>query len=118
MFPSYKVITSKSVLDIPYESAEQNERDCELLIIEQDKILKELGFKLLKCYKLHFFESRYTSNTEREMEIEDAIQCLAIKDGVDLVQFDNGNYGYVAYYNGVENGFEILNEREDDEDEE
>ena len=26
------------------------------------------------------------------------IQYLAIKDGVDLVRFDNGNIGFVAYY--------------------
>jgi len=45
---------------------------------------------------------------------DDAIQHLAIKDGYDLIQFENGNYGYVAYYNGIENGFEILGESEED----
>ena len=42
------------------------------------------------------------------MDIDDAIQCLAIKDGVDMVQFSNGNYGFVAYYSGDTNGFEVI----------
>lgn len=42
------------------------------------------------------------------MPIEFAIQHLAIKEGYDMVQFSNGNYGFVAYYNGVPNGFEII----------
>lgn len=41
-------------------------------------------------------------------EIDSCIQYLAIKDGFDLVRFSNGNLGFVAYYNGYENGFEII----------
>ena len=114
MLPSYKILTEISVLDIPYENDEQSIVEYTKLVIQQDEILKTNGFSFLKDYKIHFFDSRYTTNTNREIEIADAIQYLAIKDGVDLVQFENGNYGYVAYYNGVENGFEILSEREDD----
>lgn len=115
MLPKYKILTRQSVLDIPYESDEQSMRDYMILVKEQDDILRENGFSFLKDYKIHFFDSKYTTNTKKEMEIVDAIQYLAIKDGVDLVQFENGNYGYVAYYNGVKNGFEILSERKDDE---
>jgi len=55
----------------------------------------------------HYIESDshtigYTS------EIDDYIQCLAIKDGVNLVQFKSGYYGFMAYYGGHENGFEIM----------
>ena len=42
------------------------------------------------------------------MPIEFAIQHLAIKEGYDMGQLSNGNYGFVAYYNGVPNGFEII----------
>ena len=114
MLQKYKILTEISVLDIPYKNDEQFTSECEKLVTEQDEILREKGFELFECCKIHFLESSYTTNTKREMEIADAIQCLAIKDGVDLVQFENGNYGYVAYYNGVENGFEILSERKDD----
>lgn len=43
------------------------------------------------------------------MTIEDAVQCLSLKDGADLVKFKNGNIGFVGYYNDYKNNaFEIL----------
>lgn len=117
MFPKYKIITNKSVLDIPYENAEQNERDCEALVKEQDEILKANGFEFFKRYKMRMLNDRYEKDIFINEEINEAVQYLSIKDGYDLVQFENGNYGFVAYYNGTENGFEILGESEDDEDE-
>lgn len=36
------------------------------------------------------------------------MQLLAIKDGVNMVRFDDGYYGFVFYYNNHETGFEIL----------
>lgn len=113
MLPSYKVITGVSVMDIPYENAEQYERECINLVEEQDAILKANGFVFDKKYKIHMFDSRYSNDTYVDEEINEAVQYLAIKDGYDLVRFENGNLGFVAYYNGHENGFEIL-EREDD----
>ena len=41
-------------------------------------------------------------------EVNDYIDKLAIKDGVNLVRFENGNIGFVGVYNGYENGFEII----------
>ena len=114
MFPSYKVITSKSVLDIPYENDKQFTYECEKLVTEQNKILKANRIDVKETYNLHFFKSRYTSEFVMGIDIDYAIQLLAIKDGVDLVQFEDGNYGFIAYYNGVENGFEILKESEDE----
>ena len=40
--------------------------------------------------------------------IDEAIQHLDIKEGYDMVQYNNGNIGFVAYYNGEANGFEII----------
>lgn len=114
MFPKYKIITNKSVLDIPYENNEQYEKECTNLVEEQDEILKANGFEFDNRYKIHFFNSNFQDETFVDEEINEAVQYLAIKDGVDLVQFENGNYGFVAYYNGTENGFEILEESEDD----
>ena len=108
MLPSYKVLTVVSVLDIPYEDEKQHEQALDDLILEQDRIVKENGIDYSKNHKVHFFNSAYTTDAIRDMDIDYAIQCLAIKDGVDLVRFGNGNLGYVAYYNGRENGFEIL----------
>ena len=109
MLPKYKILTSKSVLNIPYDSDSQYEKECDELVTEQYEIVgNKLNF--LNIYRIHFFDSPYTSETVRELYIFGAIEHLAIKDGYDLVQYENGNYGYVAYYNGIENGFEILEE--------
>lgn len=113
--PNFKILTKKSVMDIPYENDKQYTSENEKLVKEQNEILKDKGFDLSKLYNIHFFESRYTYDSTSDMEIDNAIQCLAIKDGCDLVQYENGNYGFVAYYNGIENGFEILGERKGDE---
>ena len=113
MLPKYKILTKQSASDIPYKNAEQYERDCINLVEEQDTILKANGFVFDKKYKIHMFDSRYNNDTNVDEEINEAVQYLAIKDGYDLVQFENGNIGFVAYYNGHENGFEILDESEE-----
>jgi len=114
MLPKYKILTRKSILDIPYENADQFEKECRLFVAEQDKILMEKDFSLDKDYYIHIFESCFSDDDFIDEDINEAIQWLAIKDGYDLVQYENGNYGFVAYYNGTENGFEILRESEVD----
>lgn len=111
--PNFKVLTRKSVLDIEYKNETQHERDCSELVKEQNEILEKKGFKFNKSYKVHFYDSHYTNDFTTDMDLEYAIQCLAIKDGCDLVKYDNGLYGYVAYYNGYKNGFEILESESD-----
>lgn len=103
----YKILTKHSVMDIPYENSEQNERDCQALWEEQNKLINELAPS--EYYKCHFIEDPHFCDdmTMYVKELDDAIQCLAIKDGVDLVQFDNGKLGFVAYYNGHKNCFEF-----------
>lgn len=107
MIPKYKVLTQKSILDMEYENEKQWEQDCLALYKEQNSILKENGIDNLESQWVHFFESPYSYDIIVKTDIDDAIEHLAIKDGVDLVQYENGNYGYVAYYSGVDNGFEI-----------
>lgn len=78
------------------------------LFQNQQNTLKEKGYTEDGLYKIHFFESYFNSETTEEMTILEATEMLAIKDGADLVQYNNGNYGFIAYYNGRANGFEIL----------
>lgn len=107
----FKVLTEKSVLDIPYINEAQREADVGLLVEEQDNIMTLNGIDFYKSYNVHFFDSKYNDDCTMKMSIDEAIQYLAIKDGYDLVRFENGNIGFVAYYNGVKNGFEILRDR-------
>lgn len=88
----------------------EDEREVELRYEEQVSKLETLGFKYKwgTNYLCHFFDSVFFDEDTNITSIPEAIEYLAIKDGVDLVQFSNGNYGFVAYYNGYKNGFEII----------
>lgn len=100
MIPNYKILTSKSVLDINTES----ETEKTALWEEQSSLLPKAN-----TFFVHVFEDKHYMDEHFFVtnDIEDEIQILAIKDGVDLVQFENGNIGFIAYYNGHENGFEF-----------
>ena len=83
------------------------ESEPEDIVREQEEKRNTLGLNN-GSYICHFFGSPWFDEETIEMDIDDAIECLAIKDGVDMVQFSNGNYGFVAYYNGRVNGFEVI----------
>ena len=93
----YIIITKNRV----YES------EPEEIVYEQEEKRNILGLNN-GSYICHFFDSPWFDEDTIVMDIDDAIQCLAIKDGVDMVQFSNGNYGFIAYYNGKVNGFEVI----------
>lgn len=93
----YTIITKHRV----YES------NLEEIVKEQEEKRKILGLNGAS-YLCHFFNSVFFNDTITTVDIDTAIQCLAIKDGVDMVQYSNGNYGFVAYYSGCVNGFEII----------
>lgn len=103
--PKYKIITTPTVYSSNHDD---NEWAMKLWEIQKAK-LKELGIynDWDHCYLCHFFDSPFFDEGFYLNTIDEAIQSLAIKDGIDLVQFDNGNYGFVSYYSGTENGFEI-----------
>lgn len=103
----YTIITKHQVYG-DYDP--EDEREVELRYKEQVSKLETLGFKYewKTSYLCHFFDSPFFDEDTNTTSIPEAIEYLAIKDGVDLVQFSNGNYGFVAYYNGYKNGFEII----------
>ena len=72
---------------------------------EQDKVLSDLGIDQFEQCLIHFGNK----NVAYTMSVYDAIQALALKDGADLVEFENGCIGFIGYYYGFnENWFEIL----------
>ena len=111
--PNFRVLTKISAQDIPYETDEQHERDFLALIDEQDKILESLMYKrdYKTEYLCHFFDSAFYDEMHTGMIIDDAVEYLATKEGIDLVEYENGNIGFVAYYGTNYNGFEILRDR-------
>lgn len=102
---NYTILTSKSVLSLTHE----DDNESELLVEEQNKVLSSLGYTDIynQCYVVKFGDKRHCCLTT----IDDSIQRLALKDGADLVRFDDGFVGYVGYYNGFsldENNFKII----------
>ena len=109
-YGQYKVVTSHNLYEYCDLPEGEEDKFREELLEEQKTIPKE-EIKTENVI-LHFIEDtafldeayEYLSATE----IDEYIQYLAVKDGVNLVRFPNGNLGFVAYYNGHENGFEII----------
>ena len=110
----YRVLTSCSVLDLWKRHLSETEEETALntLFNDQCNTLKEHGYEYndSDAWSIHYFESPFHYDRVENMTVKEAIECLAIKDGYDIVQFSNGNVGFVAYYNGRANGFEILGE--------
>lgn len=75
----------------------------ELIITEQEEKRKVFGLTDDDLYLCKFSNGHIGFFT-----LDEAIQCLDIKEGFDMVQFANGNLGFVAYYDGNANGFEII----------
>lgn len=109
-YQNYEIATKRKLydyLDVP-ESEEEKFRE-ELCKEQTDFLEREITTKNVIIHFIedtHFCDERYEyAATE---SIDEYIQYLAVKDGVDLVRFSNGNLGFVAYYNGHKNGFEII----------
>lgn len=103
---NYTILTTKSVFAPDRNWDDESYGNA--LTAEQYATLESLGYKADECYTIRFDG---TDAKTYEMTIDEAIQGLAIRDEVDLVRFDNGNVGFVAYYNDFrlsENCFEIL----------
>lgn len=93
----YSILTQKSILDTQEESEQI------ALWEEQNKIING------EYFAIHFLNDPYFVNESYELsnDISETIQYLAIKEGIDLVKFDNNNLGFVAYYGSNENAFEF-----------
>ena len=87
-YQNYEIITQRKLYDY-----------CDISESEEEKFREELWKE-----QLEFLAKEITTKNV----IIHFIEYLAIKDGYDLVRFSNGNLGFVAYYNGHKNGFEII----------
>ncbi|MBO7677442.1 MAG: hypothetical protein J6S49_08010 [Erysipelotrichaceae bacterium] len=101
--PKFEILTVRTVYSIGDTDEERL-----ALIEEQNSKLKSLGYDLNDVYVAHFFNSVFFNEQTESDTIDELLQRLATKDGIDLVRFENGKIGFVAYYNGETNGFEII----------
>lgn len=109
-YQNYEIVTQRKLYDYIDIPEEEEEKFREELWEEQLKFLeKEITTKNVIIHFIedtHFCDDKYVyAATE---SIDEYTQYLAVKDGLDLVRFSNGNLGYVAYYSGHQNAFEII----------
>lgn len=95
----FRVLTSKSVLDI--KDTEAYNEDLENLYNEQMEIIERLGYD----YYLDYITIFGRRDTEGFYSMDEAVQMLALKEGADLVEFENGYIGYVGYYHGFNENY-------------
>ena len=100
--PKYDVLTRMSTLTT---------EDKEKLAEEQNLLFRALFLDMSEDVIYHTFDSTFSEDERDEgnlSEYDYQIQGLALKDGVDLVAFENGNIGFVSYCNGHKDAFEII----------
>lgn len=103
--PAFEVLTKKSVMDLI------ETEDKEMLYEEQDSLFKAMFDNRNESVIYHTFDSPFATDEEDNGNVSDydfEIQSLALKDGVDLVRFENGNIGFVSYCNKCIDAFEII----------
>ena len=108
---NYNIITKHTAFEaLEIDNDDERESYYDKKIEEESEKLAVFGYSdtLTDCHLIHFFDSAFTDEYTEEMTIDDAIQCLALKEGCDLVRFENGNIGYIGYYGNNINGFEII----------
>lgn len=119
----YKVL-GRSVYDVPEEEREARDEKITLYLIDHMRSREVV----LKTDTWGYEDTTISDGGDVWYDLEDAIERLAIKDGCDLVRYENGNLGLVAYYSGRKSYLEIITDaeevarikdalREEDEDE-
>lgn len=97
----FRVLTGKSVLGIEPDNYDV---EIEALYNEQMAVLESLGYDYFSEY-VTFFGKAKGVECDGFYTMNEAVQGLALKDGVDLVEFENGCIGFVSYYRGFNNNF-------------
>lgn len=105
----YEII-GKTLYDVPEEEREARDEGITQYLIEHMRG-REVALKTdtWGYIDLTITDSRF----DPWYDLEDAIERLAIKDGCDLIRYDNGNLGLVAYYNGRKSYLEIITDEKD-----
>lgn len=107
----YEIIGA-SIYDMPYEeddflrnASEEARADVQLIALEEAMGNGDAVIRLTYWGGDH---ADTIVSGDRWPALEREIEGLAIKDGVDLVRFENGNLGLVAYYNRHKSYLEII----------
>lgn len=104
----YKVL-GKSLYDVPEE--EREARDESIM----DTLLAHMkGRETVVAVDVWGYKDLYICDGGYVWDVlGDTVDSLAIKDGCDLIRYENGNLGLVAYYNGRESYLEIITDEDE-----
>ena len=100
----YEILLDK-LFDIDPDTNDETrwEREVEFLLshIKANKVI-------FHYFDSVFFDEYVELGEMTASELSDRTDALAFKEGIDVVRYDNGNYGILAYYGDNKNGFEII----------
>lgn len=105
---AYKVL-GKSLYDVPEEEREARDERLTMYLIDHMRD-REVA---LKTDTWGYISITISDGGDVWYDLEDAIERLAIKDGCDLVRYDDGTLGLVAYYNGRKSYLQIITDEKD-----
>lgn len=108
----YEILTSEDITEVSCEdfaTMDEYQNHLEELTEEGYEILEKFGYEFndSDVYVVHFLDGNERTALQ-EMTLCDAVGSLAVKEGYNLVKYENGNVGYIAIYGSNENGFEII----------
>lgn len=104
---NYTLLTKASMLE-----AETDEQKLDVLS-EQIGTLEAIGVDYYGYYFIKVLASDF-QNEEEEIEsyLDNAVECMSAKEGIELVRFENGNVGFVGYYGEYRSAIEIIGKAE------
>lgn len=101
---NYTIATTISIMQI--EDNENYESNLQNLHKEQDAFI---DFESIKYYVTK--ETEYDNNINYHLEwytsLNEILQGLAIKEGIDVVKLENDTYGILAHYNNYKSMLEF-----------
>lgn len=98
---SYTIATEKTLYDIDFDNELTEINELAALTKEQNSLIDLYTSKnCVVCITNWNDKKSYYTFTRTSKE--ELLQYLAIKDGIDVIRFEDGKIGIVAYYNGKE----------------
>ena len=104
---NYTLLTKASIIE-----AETDEQKLNVLN-EQISTLEALGIDYYGYYSIKVLASDFESeDTEIESYLDNAVECMSAKEGIELVRFEDGKIGFIGYYGEYRSAIEVIGKAE------
>lgn len=109
---NYQIATPFGLYDWKQNSGETWDEHVQKLWEEQQKLVDFYKAATYLLRETEIWKSKHETvgmSIYNNVSLEWIVQGMSIKDGIDIIRFDDGTLGIIAYYNGNQ---EILEWRE------